>query len=127
MGELCFKGILFWGNGENLRGWITMLLNGAKTCIKANGFVSKYFPISCSCTQGYLIAPLIYILSNRNNGVCFKGDRDNKGVKLPGEGDIDSLESKLCMFADDTQIINKDEDSLKKSFDVLSLYEIDSV
>jgi hypothetical protein len=59
--------------------------------------------------------------------VCFKGDRDIKGVKLPGEGDIDSLESKLCMFADDTQIINKDEDSLKKSFDVLSPYEIDSV
>ena len=28
------------------------------------------------------------------------------------------------MFADDdTQIINKDEDSLKKSFDVLSTYE----
>jgi hypothetical protein len=48
--------------GENLRGWIKMLLNGAKTCIKANGFVSKYFPISCSCTQGYLIPPLIYIL-----------------------------------------------------------------
>ena len=27
------------------------------------------------------------------------------------------------MFADDTQITNKDEDSLKKSFDVLSTYE----
>ena len=65
--------------------------------------------------------------ANRNNDVCFKGDRDIKGVKLPGEGNIDSLESKLCMFADDTQIINKDEDSLKKSFHVLSPYEIDSV
>jgi len=31
------------------------------------------------------------------------------------------------MFADDTQIINKDEDSPKKSFNVLSTYEKASV
>ena len=59
--------------------------------------------------------------ANRTNGVCFKGDSDIKGVKLPGEGDIDSLETKLCMFADDTQIINKDEDSLKTNH--LMFYE----
>ena len=47
---------------ENLRGWIKMLFNGAKTCIKTNGFISKYFPISRSCGQGCSIAPLIYIL-----------------------------------------------------------------
>ena len=56
--------------------------------------------------------------------MCLKWGSDIKGVKLPGEGDIESLETKVYMFADDdTQIINKDEDSLKKSFDVLSTYE----
>jgi len=44
---------------------------------------------------------------------ALRGDSDIKGVKLPAEGDIDSLETKLFMFADDTQITNKDEDSLK--------------
>ena len=52
-----------------------------------------------------------------------RGDSNLKGVKLPGEVDIDSLETKLCMFADDTQIINKDEDSLTQLNDVLSTYE----
>ena len=47
-------------------------------------------------------------------------DNDIKVVKLPGEGYVDSLVTKLCMLADDTQIINKDEDSLRESFDVLS-------
>jgi len=46
---------------------------------------------------------------------ALRGNSDIKGVKLPGEGDIDSVETKLCMFADDIQIINKDEDSLKKN------------
>jgi hypothetical protein len=40
---------------------------------------------------------------------ALRGDSDISGVKLPGEGDVYSLETKLCMFDDDTQIINKDE------------------
>ena len=54
--------------GENFRGWIKMLFNGAKTCIKTNGFVSKYFPISRSSNiSSYLHS------ANITNGVCFKG------------------------------------------------------
>ena len=97
-----------------------MLLIGAKTCIKANGFVSKYFPISRSCTQGCLIAPLIYILQKEPMACALMLNNDIQVVKLPGEGDVDSLVTKLCMLADVTQIINKDEDSLRESFDVLS-------
>ena len=108
---------------ENFRGCIKILLNGANTCNKTNGFVSKYFPISRSCRQGCPIAPLFYILQIEPMACALRGDSDIKGVKLPGEGDIDSLETKLCMFADDTQIINKDEDSLRKAFDDLSNYE----
>jgi hypothetical protein len=48
--------------------------------------------------------------------VCaIRRDSNIKGVKLSGEGDIDSLATKFCMFADDTQMINKDEDSLQKN------------
>ena len=101
--------------GENFRGWIKMLFNGAKTCIKTNGFVSKYFPISRSCRQVCPIAPLIYILQIEPMACAIRRDSDIKGVKLSGEGDIDSLETKFCMFADDTQMINKDEDSLQKN------------
>ena len=40
---------------------------------------------------------------------ALRGDSDITGVKQPGEGDAYSLETKLCMFGNDTQIINKDE------------------
>jgi hypothetical protein len=39
-----------------------MLFKYAQTCIKTNGFVSKYFNISRSYRQGCPIAPLVYIL-----------------------------------------------------------------
>jgi hypothetical protein len=46
--------------GEKFRGWIQMLVKSAATSIKTNGFVSKYFSISCSCRQGCPVASLIY-------------------------------------------------------------------
>jgi hypothetical protein len=38
--------------GEKFREWVQMLFKYAQTCIKTNGFVSKYFNISRSCRQG---------------------------------------------------------------------------
>ena len=51
------------------------------------------------------------------------GNNDIKGIKLPGEPGGKELEAKITMFADDTQLFNKDERSVEKSFDLLSNYE----
>lgn len=39
---------------------------------------------------------------------------------MPGGAE---LETKISVFVDDTQLVNKDERSVEKSFDVLSKYE----
>jgi hypothetical protein len=54
---------------------------------------------------------------------AIRGNNDIKGIKLPGEPGGKELEAKISMFADDTQLFNKDERSLEKSFDILSKYE----
>jgi hypothetical protein len=41
----------------------------------------------------------------------------------PGEQGGRELEAKISMFTDDTQLFNKDERSVEKSFDILSKYE----
>jgi hypothetical protein len=46
-----------------------------------------------------------------------------QGVKLPGGKDGEYIETKLCMFADDTQLFNKNDESVKISFDILTIYE----
>jgi hypothetical protein len=110
--------------GEKFREWVQMLFKYAQTCIKTNGFVSKYFNISRSCRQGCPIAPLVYILQAEPVACAIRGgDSEIQGVKLPGEEDEEYIETKLCMFADDTQLFNKNDESVKKSFDVLIIYE----
>jgi hypothetical protein len=54
---------------------------------------------------------------------AMRGNNDIKGIKLPGEPGGKELEAKISMFADDTQLFNKDERSVEKSFDILSKYE----
>ena len=54
---------------------------------------------------------------------AIRGNNDIKRIKLPGEPGGKELEAKISMFADDTQLFNKDERSVEKSFDILSKYE----
>ena len=68
--------------GEKFREWVQMLFKYVQTCIKTNGFVSKYFNISRSCRQGYPIAPLVYILQLL--ACAIRGDSEIQGIKLPG-------------------------------------------
>ena len=44
-----------------------------------------------------------------------------KGSNYLGRKDGEYIETKLCMFADDTQLFNKNDESVKKSFDILKL------
>ena len=64
-----------------------MLFKYAQTCIKTNGFVSKYFYISRSCRQGCPIAPLVYILQAEPVACAIRGDSEIQGIKLPGGGE----------------------------------------
>ena len=100
-----------------------MLFKNACTCIKTNGFISKYFSISRSCRQGCPIAPLLYILQAEPMACAIREDNQIKGINLPGNVEGEMVETKLCMFADDTQLFNKNDESVKKSFEILETYE----
>jgi hypothetical protein len=61
-----------------------LLFKYAHTCIKTNGFVSKYFYISRSCRKGYPITPLVYILKAEPVACAIRGGSEIQGVKLRG-------------------------------------------
>jgi hypothetical protein len=57
--------------------------------------------------QGCPIAPLVYILQAEPVACAIRGDSEIQGIKLHGGKDGEYIETKLCMFADDTQLFNK--------------------
>jgi hypothetical protein len=54
---------------------------------------------------------------------AIRGKNDIKGIKLPGEPGGVELETKISLFADDTQLFSKDERSVENYFDILLKYE----
>ena len=80
-----------------------MLFKNAKTCIKINGFISKLFSLSRSARQGCPVAPILYIIQAEPMACAIRGTDEIKGIQMPGSENV--LESKICMFADDTQLI----------------------
>ena len=96
-----------------------MLFKYSQTYIKTNGFVSRYFTISRSCRQRYRIAPLVYILQAEPVVCAIRGDSEIQGVKLPGGKmrNISRLSSE-CL-----QMTLSYDESVKKCFDILTIYE----
>jgi hypothetical protein len=85
--------------GEKFREWVQMLFKYAQTCIKTNGFVSKYFNISRSCRQGCPIAPLVYILQAEPVACAIRGDSEIQGIKLPGGEDGEYIKTRGHNFS----------------------------
>jgi hypothetical protein len=50
-----------------------MLFKNAKTCIKTNGFISKFVSLSRSARQGCPVAPILYILQAEPMACAIRG------------------------------------------------------
>ena len=109
--DACLKKFNF---GDKFRKWISMLTFHAKTSINTNGYLSKFFPISRSARQGCPISPLIYIIQAEPFACKIRANTKIKGLSLPGNL---ITETKINMFADDTQLFNRTENSIKEVFE----------
>ena len=99
-----------------------MLFKNAKTSIQTNGFVYRFVNISRSIRQGCPIAPMLYILQAEPLAASIRRNPKIVGISLPNRNGPD-IESKVNMFADDTQLINKTEESIEETFKTLEIYE----
>jgi len=104
--------------GFKFCGGIQMTFKNAKTCIKTNGFISKFFSLSRPARQGCPVAPILYILQAEPMACAIRGTDEMKGIKMPRSENV--LESKICMFADDTQCFNKNEEPVESGFESFS-------
>ena len=117
--DLCFEK---FGFSDCFRDWVKMLFKNAKTSIQTNGFVSRFVNISGSNRQGCPIALMLYILQAEPLAASIRRNPKIVSISLPNRNGPD-IESKVNMFADDTQLINKTEESIEETFKALGIYE----
>ena len=98
-------------------------LKREKPVLKTNGFISKFFAISRSARQGCPAAPILYIIQAEPMACAIRNTPEIHGIKLTDCEGQPVKEAKICMFADDTQLLNKNEESVEQSFLIISKFE----
>ena len=98
-------------------------LKREKPVIKTNGFISKFFAISRSARQGCPAAPILYIIQAEPMACAIRNTPEIHGIKLSDCEGQPVKEAKICMFADDTQLLNKNDESVEQSFLIFSKFE----
>ncbi len=116
--EYLFEILRGYGFGENFIKWITILYRGAITRIKCNGFFTECFKITRSIRQGCPLSALLYSLVAEPLGLAIKIDEDIRGINIEGSGGNE----KIFQYADDTTIIVRDIESVKKVMEVVQMF-----
>ena len=102
-----------FGFGEKFIKWIKILLSDNLSCITNNGKATDFFSVKRGTKQGDPISPYIFILVIEIMATMVRQCESIKGVNING------LEKKLVLFADDTTFFLKDTLSLTKVLEVL--------
>lgn len=68
--------------------------------------------------------PQILYVEAEPNACTIRADTEIEGIKIPGEFSV--TESKISIFANDTQLLNRNEKSAENSFKIFHAYELAS-
>ena len=106
------------GLGKDLKKWIRLIYKNAKSRIKCNGALTKEIALERSVRQGCLLSSVLYSLVAEPLALLIKKDKAIQGFNRT-EGE----QVKIFRYADDINIMVKDEHCIEKTITHLSTYE----
>ncbi len=115
--EFLFKVLRKFNFGPNFRSLVKLLYNGIRSCIKCNGHLSGFFPVTRSVRQGCPISPMLYCLVAEPLNRLLKRSLSSSSVLVSP-----SCRSLLFQHADDTSVTVNNSRAVCDTFRCLDLY-----
>ena len=106
------------GFGDIFVGWIRTLYNGIESTVVVNNILSDFFPITRSVRQGCPLSMSLFIIFQEPFYRCVEASRVIRPLSLP-----DSSEIKVLGFADDSNLLVLDMQSLVHIIDIVRDFE----
>ena len=103
--------------GDNFRKWINIFYTDIEACVMNNGNSSGYFKLGRGVRQGDPLSPYLFIMAIETFAHAVRKNIDIKGFTYK------NIDVKLIQFADDTNSILSDINSVKIFFEMLSKFE----
>ena len=112
--EKCLKKFNF---GPDLIRWINTFYSDIQSCVINNGLCSQYFNIERGVRQSDSLSPYLFVTAVEILAIAIRNEENIKGISM------NSLETKLLQFPDDTTAALSDLDSARALFALLELFE----
>ena len=112
-----FHTLTLFGFGKKFINWIKILYTDIQACVGNNGFFSPYFRLTRSIRQGCPISALLFLLVAEILAIQIRDNKDIKGLQ------INNIEQKIGLMADDTTLFLTDLHSLSIAISIFKNFE----
>ena len=102
--------------GKDFIGWIKILYTNINSCVLNNGYFTELFKLERGVRQGCPLSAYLFLLAVEVLGSKIRNTKQVKGIK------IGNHVCKILQFADDTNCILADLDSLEKVINILEQF-----
>ena len=109
-----------FGFGPGFCKWIDTFYAGAYMQIILNGWLTSPISLGRGVRQGDSLSPLLYVVCVEVLACVIRNCQSIRGFLLPGAG---GQQFKVRQYADDMTAFDKDYNSLKALFELITLYE----
>lgn len=106
-----------FGFGKIYINWLKLMYENARSIVKVNGHLTSDFKIERSVRQGCPLSSLLFSIVTEPLALMIAQDPGIKGITTPCK-----RECKIVLYADDTNIMVRDEDSVGKVLEHLETY-----
>lgn len=114
-----FETLNSFGFSKDFIHWIKLLYHDISSSVIVNHFISEPFSIKRSVRQGCPLSPLLYVLCFEPFAKKIQDDPNIHGIIVPGG----KFHLKMSLYADDNTGIFTDENSSKRFFYHISLFQ----
>lgn len=105
------------GFGSGFIDWLRLLYMSAVSKVKVNGSLTDCFPLKRSVRQGCPLSAFLYSLVAEPLAAMLYRETQVSGVRVPGGREV-----KIFQYADDTNLLLRDTESLESALHVLNVY-----
>jgi len=111
-----FKTLKQYNFGDNMIRWISAMYKNPVSIIKNNGWMGKMINISRGIRQGCPASALLFILCTEVMNNMLRNSYDVKGFN------VGTVEKKLFAYADDTELVVRDKESISHSLKIIESF-----
>ena len=116
--EFTLKALHKLGFGDTFVNWVSILYNNIESSVLINNILSDFFPVSRSVRQGCPLSMGLFVVYQEAFYRAIVKSRIIRPLRMP-----DATETQLLGYADDTNVIITNEESLIELENIISQFE----